>query len=355
MFDAVSRRSLLSALALAIVLGATQARADALQDARSAYQAKVDGDIDESIRLYSKAIDTGELDRESLAVVFNNRGIAYRAKDLQDQAIEDYDTAIMLMPDYSFAYYNRGLARYAKGLYDAAIGDYDLVLRLEPNDAEVVNNRGVAHHGKGEFERAITDYDTAVALDPGYAYAYYNRGNANRALGRYPLAVADYDRAIELDPNDDEAYGSRGNAKFYMGWFSSAAQDFEHLLATDQDNLYRAIWRYLSLARNGEDGAGALGAVADKRDRAAWPGRIADLYLGRADAAEVIAAARAIDQAGAREHECEAHFYIGQLHLIRGERDAAMRAFELAIETGASHFVEFAGAKAELARANDFN
>ena len=140
-----------------------------------------------------------------------------------------------------------------------------------------------------------------------------------------------------------------------MGWFSSAAQDFEHLLATDQDNLYRAIWRYLSLARNGEDGAGALGAVADKRDRAAWPGRIADLYLGRADAAEVIAAARAIDQAGAREHECEAHFYIGQLHLIRGERDAAMRAFELAIETGASHFVEFAGAKAELARANDFN
>ncbi len=230
-----------------------------------------------------------------------------------------------------------------------------MVLRLEPNDAEVINNRGVAHHGKGDFERAIADYDAAVALDPGYAYAYYNRGNANRALGRYPLAVDDYDKAIELDPDDDEAYGSRGNTKFYMGWFSSAAQDFEHLLATDRDDLYRAIWRYLSLARNGEDGAGALRAVADRLDRAAWPGRVADLYLGRADAAEVIAAAKAIDQAGAREHECEAHFYVGQYHLIRGERDAAILSFKAAIETGASHFVEFAGATAELARTHEWD
>ncbi len=355
MFVAVLRRLLLCACSLAFVLGAAQAHADAFEDARSAYQANVDGDIDESIRLYSKAIDTGEPSRENLAVAFNNRGIAYRAKDLPDRAIEDYDTAIMLMPEYTFAYYNRGLARYAEGLYDAAIGDYDMVLRLEPNDAEVINNRGVAHHGKGDFERAIADYDAAVALDPGYAYAYYNRGNANRALGRYPLAVDDYDKAIELDPNDDEAYGSRGNAKFYMGWFSSAAQDFEHLLATDRDDLYRAIWRYLSLARNGEDGAGALRAVADRLDRAAWPGRVADLYLGRADAAEVIAAAKAIDQAGAREHECEAHFYVGQYHLIQGARDAAILSFKAAIETGASHFVEFAGATAELARTHEWD
>ncbi len=111
MFVAVLRRSLLCVLALAFVLGAAQAHADAFEDARSAYQANVDGDIDESIRLYSKAINTGELSRENLAVAFNNRGIAYRAKDLQDRAIEDYDTAIMLMPEYGFAYYNRGLAR----------------------------------------------------------------------------------------------------------------------------------------------------------------------------------------------------------------------------------------------------
>ena len=358
MFVAVLRRSLLCACSLAIALGVTQARADALQDARSAYEAKVDGDLDESIRLYSKAIDTGELTRENLAVAFNNRGIAYRAKDLQDLAIEDYDTAIMLMPEYSFAYYNRGLARYSKGLYDAAIGDFDMVLRLEPDDAEVINNRGVARHGKGEFERAIADYDAALAIDPGYAYAYYNRGNANRALGRYTLAVDDYDRTIELDPNDVEAYGSRGNTKFYLRWFSSAVQDFEHLLAADQDDLYRAIWRYLSLARNGEDGAepaGALRGVADGLDHAAWPGRIADLYLGRADAAEVIAPAKAIDRAAGREHECEAYFYVGQYHLIRGERDAAERASELAVETGASHFIEFAGAKAELAHVNGAN
>ncbi len=355
MFVAVLRRSLLCACWLALVLGVAQARADPLQDAPAAHQASIEGDIDESIRLYSKAIETGELTTENLAVVFNNRGIAYRAKDLQDQAIEDYDTAILLMPGYGFAYYNRGLARYAKGLFDAAIGDYDTVLRLEPGDAEVINNRGVAHHGKGDFERAIADFDAAIALDPGYAYAFFNRGNALGALGRHALAVGDYDTAIEIDPTDLEVYNSRGNAKFYMGWFSSAAHDFRYLLSTGEADLHRAIWLYISLARSGEDGAVELRAVADELDRVAWPRRVADLFLGRAEPAEVIAAAKAIDRTGERGHECEAQFYIGQHHLIRGEHAAAMRAFELALETGASTFVEFAGAKAELARANDFN
>ena len=61
MFVAVLRRSLLCACSLAFALGVAEARADALQDARSAYEAKADGNIDESIRLYSNAIDAGEL------------------------------------------------------------------------------------------------------------------------------------------------------------------------------------------------------------------------------------------------------------------------------------------------------
>ena len=53
-----------------------------------------------------------------------------------------------------------------KTMIDRAIEDYDQAIRLNPNFAEAFYNRGVAYDGKGQPDRAIEDYDQAIRLNP---------------------------------------------------------------------------------------------------------------------------------------------------------------------------------------------
>jgi len=63
---------------------------------------------------------------------------------LNDRAIQDFDLAIKLNPNYPDALNNRGLAHISQGQYDRAIQDFDQVLKLDPKDADAIRNRAMA-------------------------------------------------------------------------------------------------------------------------------------------------------------------------------------------------------------------
>src|SRR5712671_45903 len=68
-------------------------------------------------------IQSGEYKGSGLAFAFNNRGIAYNNKDQDDLAIQDYDEAIKLDPNFAAAFSNRGVAYKNKDEYDRALQD----------------------------------------------------------------------------------------------------------------------------------------------------------------------------------------------------------------------------------------
>src|ERR1700683_3224373 len=59
--------------------------------------------------------------------------------------------------DLAAAFTNRGTAYNDKREYDRAIQDYDQAIRLNPNYAEALSNRGTAYNDKREYDRAIQD------------------------------------------------------------------------------------------------------------------------------------------------------------------------------------------------------
>ena len=114
------------------------------------------------------------------------------------KALDAYDTAIRLQPDYAEVYNNRGNIKSRLDSRDAALDDYDEAIRLNPNFAEAYSNRGSTKFRLGRHAAALADLNAAIRLQSGFMDAYANRGVAQLGLGNIDEAKSDFQIALEL-------------------------------------------------------------------------------------------------------------------------------------------------------------
>jgi tetratricopeptide (TPR) repeat protein len=176
-------------------------------------------DFDEAIKLNPNYAD-----------VYRDRGLAYYYLKQYERAIEDYNKALELNPEYTLAYNNRGIAYRELKQYEKAIEDYNKALELNPEYASAYNNRGIAFRNLKQYEKAIEDYNKAIELNPEYALAYNNRGLAYYYLKQYERAIEDYNKALELNPEYALAYNNRGNAYRDLKQYEKAIEDYNKAL-----------------------------------------------------------------------------------------------------------------------------
>jgi lipoprotein NlpI len=111
-----------------------------------------------------------------------------------------------------------------------------------------------------------------------------------------------------------------------------------------RDEIYPMLFRYLARARGGANATAELEANASRLKSKAWPYAAIELYLGRRSTEATL------DAAGKTAERCEAEFYIGEWHLIRGEREQARPRLQKAIDSCPKGFVEYIAGVAELKR-----
>ena len=197
----------ISILLVYFFIWAASALADPNEDLAAGLAAGKKGYYSEAIRLFSRGIKSGTIQRESLASAFNNRGVAYRRKGLFDLAITDYSRAIQLNPEFATAYSNLGLAYAKQTRYELAIANFNQAIRIDPHDADTYLKRGNAYYDKGMFDQAVTDYTRAIELQPDFLIAYYNRSDAYRQKGLFQKALMDYLKVLDLKNDfDKEAF-----------------------------------------------------------------------------------------------------------------------------------------------------
>ena len=153
----------------------------------------------------------------------------YNKKDYQG-AIDDYNQAIKLKPDYADAYNSRGVSRSSLGDKKEAIDDYNQAIKLKPDLAEAYSNRGITRSDLGDKKEAIDDYNQAIKLKSDYAEAYYSRGVTRSDLGDKKGAIEDYNQAITLNPDHAEAYCNRGSARANLDNFKGAIEDYNQAI-----------------------------------------------------------------------------------------------------------------------------
>ncbi|MCP4024358.1 MAG: tetratricopeptide repeat protein, partial [Desulfobacteraceae bacterium] len=150
------------------------------------------------------------------AEAHNNRGNALKELDQPKRALESYDKAIQLKPNFVEAYNNRGNVLNALGQPERALESFDKTIQCEPDFAEAYINRGNVLNELGQPEQALENYDTAIQLKPDNAKVYNNRGNALRNLEQFEKAVESFEKALRLKPDFEEAYNNRANVILSM-------------------------------------------------------------------------------------------------------------------------------------------
>lgn len=166
-------------------------------------------------------------------VAYNNRGNLLLALGQLGEATKDFDRAVVLAPGYAAAYSNRANAKMKLGRPQEAIADFTKAIELMPASAPPLSGRGIAYLAVGKPHAAIRDFSRAVSADARFASAYRNRAEARMAIGQRDEATEDLSRAIAFDPNNGELYVVRGYAYLLNANAAAALKDFSHAIELD--------------------------------------------------------------------------------------------------------------------------
>jgi lipoprotein NlpI len=145
---------------------------------------------------------------------------------------------------------------------------------------------------------------------------------------------------------DDHTTFSRGLAYLYGGSLAKAQSDFKQASDLNPKYAYYSLW--LNITERRLNIPSHLAQAATLLDMKAWPAPVVRLFLGEMTPAAVVAAADDMDAKIKREHVCEANFCNGELVLLQGAKDDAIRLLRLAASDCPKTFFEWQGANAEL-------
>jgi tetratricopeptide (TPR) repeat protein len=122
-----------------------------------------------------------------------------------DLAIDSYQKALEIRPDFPDALTNLGNIYYHQGAIDKARECYQKSVSFDPN--HIASNFNLANilEEEGSLLQAIFYYKKALAADPLFADAHFNLGLVYEKLQLKKRARPHWKRFIDLNPHSEEA------------------------------------------------------------------------------------------------------------------------------------------------------
>lgn len=132
----------------------------------------------------------------------NNLGDYYGRQRNYEKAIEEFQTAIKLQPNYGDAYHNLGNIYQQINDYEKALTNYQKALEFNPNLWQSLQNIGFIYFNQKNYQRASEYFLQAIkiksdepSLYVGLGIIYYNKGDKLNAQ-------IEFKKAFELNPQN---------------------------------------------------------------------------------------------------------------------------------------------------------
>jgi Flp pilus assembly protein TadD len=187
---------------------------------------------------YSGSVDSVETNRTE-AIAALAKGKEHYRNDEDTQALEAFQQAIKLNPEFAEAHFRLGLTydalgqeQEAQASYKKAVETYKKYFATDENekDAEAHYNLGQTYAGLHLYSEAVREYRQATRLKPDDAAIHYDLGLALMRLAQYDEASAAFSKSLELDPQNYRAEDSLAEAKEGVDRIRSGKKHQEELL-----------------------------------------------------------------------------------------------------------------------------
>lgn len=207
-----------------------------------------------------------------------SKGFYKSADGKHTEAIESYNKAIELYPEYAKAYLKRAVSHVAIGQIDIALMDFEKAYQLDStldNALYQIAVIKILQKDRAAADEYLTRY---IEKDPLFPFAYYNRGMARYKMGRTKEAEADLVKALELGYEDaGNCWLELAAIRLELGEVDSAIAAFT--VAIEKDSTCDFCYKQRSEAYL-EKGMPAE-AVADLDKVVALEGGRKDVYFDR--------------------------------------------------------------------------
>jgi len=220
-----------------------------------------------------------------------------RTADSVGQAVEYFEEAIRIDPDFAHAYagladaimrqhWYGGLSR--KEALARARLPAERAIQLDPTLAEGYVALGSVNSWDRQEAAAENNFKTAIALNPGLAQARISYGSVlSQVMGRYDEAIVQLEVATRLSPLDFSAHNSLGEAYGFAHRDQEALETLLHAVKLDPDApiIYEFLGDFYALSLGRLDEAIKWHARGLQRDPSSvrLRGFLAALYLDLGD------------------------------------------------------------------------
>lgn len=264
-----------------------------------------------------------EIHKASYAKLSAEEAFAKTQQDRLKQKIEKLsgaiDKGLLSGSDLAYAYTERASARSILGDAAGAKTDIEHALQASPDQESTLSTRGEILFHDAEFEKSLASFTRALSLGGDPADVYYRRAINYVMLGRYPEALADLQKAIDSD--------------------------------SDEERIpYQLLWYALTAARAGQPLPESIRTKMRQDSHGHWPRPLLGMFGGETSPGDVLSTLQAKKGDERLLQACEAHFFIGEYHLGKGDTASAKKAFEASLQTRAILYIEYDAAKHELKR-----
>jgi tetratricopeptide (TPR) repeat protein len=176
-----------------------------------------------------------EKEHDRVPFAYNSRGLALQEMGRYDEAIGDYNKAIVLDPLSPEPYINLGMVYGMTGRHKDSLQSLKRALAIDPNSTAAYFNLATLYRKTGKTDEAIENYGKVIDLDPNYRAAFRGLGATHMSLGRTDDAIMAYAKLVSLSPADPEALTSLGDALARKGAGKDAMEQYQSALSINPD------------------------------------------------------------------------------------------------------------------------
>jgi len=145
-------------------------------------------------------------------------------------ALERYELALAINPEYGDAWVHKGAAEERLGRLEASQKSLERALELAPDDHVALATLASVHRRAGNPGKALRLTERATELAPDYEVGWTNRANALADLRRLDEALEAFERAVTINPGYEKAWYNKGVVLLARGRNEEALECFNEVL-----------------------------------------------------------------------------------------------------------------------------